>query len=123
MNTNTAEVRELARDLELLPPKMAVAVKAVNARAGARMKEGARSRVNVRTGRLRDSLKYRVTGNPLGKRGPHQGVTLWTELDYGPAQEFGMGDTPPNPALNDAMTAEVPDYLRALGAVLEGLKP
>lgn len=123
LNFDTSEVNKLARDLELLPPKMAVAVKAVNARAGSQMKTHAQANVHVDTGRLRGSIKYRVSGNPLGKRGPHQGVTLWTELDYGPAQEFGKGSTPPNPALNNALTAEVPDYLRALGAVLGGLTP
>lgn len=123
LDFDTSEVRRLARDLEKLPPKMAIAVRGVNAHAGAQMKSRAQATVRVDTGALRRSIKYRVTGNPLGKRGPHQGVTLWTELDYGPAQEYGKGPTPPNPALNNALTSEIPEYLRSLGVVLGGLTP
>jgi hypothetical protein len=123
MNADVSEVRKLARDLALLPPKMAVAVKAVDADAGARMKSHAQANVHVLTGRLRASIKYRVTGNPLGKRGPHIAVTMWTDLPYSQAQEFGTSRIPPNPALNNALEAEIPHYLAALRGVLEGLQP
>lgn len=121
MKADTSEVRKLARDLELLPAKMAVAVKAVNAHAGAQMKARAQANVRVDTGRLQRSIKYRVTGNPLGKRGPHQSVTMWTDVVYGPMQEFGTSTQPPNPALNNALEAETPAYLAELASVLARL--
>lgn len=124
MSIDTSQVTKLARDLERLPIKMAAAVKEVDAHAGASMKAHAQANVNVLTGRLRGSIKYRVAGNPLGKRGPHIAVTMWTDVAYGPSQEFGTSrGTPPNPALNNALTAEVPDYLKALAVVLERLTP
>ena len=48
MSIDTSQVHKLARDLELLPPKMAAAVREVNSHAGAKMKNRARANVHVK---------------------------------------------------------------------------
>lgn len=84
---NFKGLRELGQALDTLPDKLQVNVMRGALRAGARViLNDAKSRVPVKSGRLRDSLKVSTSG-----KGGEPKATVRTREFYAPFVEYGTG--------------------------------
>lgn len=115
MRTEIDGMAELRRALVNVDAEGMRMVKREVARATLNIQTGAKERVAVDTGRLRNSIAIEFERDGL------TGI-VGTNVDYAPYQEFGTSVMPAHPFLFPAAEEEYPRFVERLRAALnEGL--
>jgi HK97 gp10 family phage protein len=114
-----AEIRALARELDMVPAATRDKAKTAVRKAAFAVERGAKIRAPVDTGNLRNSINVSLSGSGLSA-GDAIAAEVGPEANYGIFIELGTWKMAPQPFLGPAFDEVEPSFLAALDDIAGG---